>query len=178
MAEMIPFVIFLIVALIGFQLWRARSEGGGSDAGPWPFYAKRALSDPELILMRRLIATLPGNLILAQVALGRLLGVKKGHNFGQWFNRINRMSVDFVVCDQTGAIVTIIELDDSTHTRADRKVADAKKDKALEAAGVRVIRWQAKSLPDEQRIKMTFAPPLPLGAGDLTVRRDLTTPTI
>lgn len=40
--------------------------------------------------------------------------------------------------------------------KADRWAADAKKDKALSSAGIRVVRWQAKSIPDEAAIKAAF----------------------
>jgi very-short-patch-repair endonuclease len=94
--------------------------------------------------------------VLAQVQLSQLLGVKKGHNFQSWHNRINRMSVDFVVCNKDSNIVAVIELDNATHQRKDRQAADAKKDKALASAGVRIIRWQVMSIPDIASIQSAF----------------------
>jgi len=49
--------------------------------------------------------------------------------------------------------VAVIELDDSTHDKPDRQAADSKKNKALEAAEIKLIRWQAKSMPDITTIK-------------------------
>lgn len=72
-------------------------------------------------------------------------------------NRINRMSADFVICNRDFSIAAVVELDDATHERADRKAADAKKDKALASAGLRIIRWQAKSLPDAAAIRSAIA---------------------
>ncbi|MEK6807236.1 MAG: DUF2726 domain-containing protein [Pseudomonadota bacterium] len=123
----------------------------------WPFYAKKALSSPELVLYFRLCKALPEHIVLAQVGLSRILGVKKGNNFGVWFNRINRMSADFVMCSKDSTVVAVIELDDATHEKADRRAADTKKDKALSSAGIHIVRWQAKSIPDEAAIRATFA---------------------
>ncbi len=95
---------------------------------------------------------------MAQVGLSRLLSVKKGHNFQAWLNRINRMSADFVICTKDSSIVAVIELDDASHEREDRKIADAKKDNALSAAGIHIIHWQAKSLSDKAAIKAAFHP--------------------
>ena len=53
-----------------------------------------------------------------------------------------------MVCNKDSSIVAVIELDDATHQREDRQTADAKKDKALASADVRIVRWQAKSIPD------------------------------
>lgn len=150
----IAVLVFVVIMLL--LIVRAKKPAV-LEAGPWPFYAKRPLSDPELILYRRLAMALPGHIVLAQVSLGRLLGVKKGHNFSQWYNRINRMSADFVLCGKDGKVVAVMELDDSTHEKPDRKAADAKKDRALGDAGIRIIRWQARTLPDETTIRSTFA---------------------
>ncbi|MDQ7840824.1 MAG: DUF2726 domain-containing protein [bacterium] len=155
MTELLVLVVIVVVAVVLLVAAKAKS-GAGSEEGPWPFYAKKPLSVPEQILYSRLSKSLPEHIVLAQVGLSRLLGVKKGNNSQAWQNRINRMSSDFVVCSRDSSIVAVIELDDASHEREDRKVADAKKEKALGAAGIRIIRWQAKSLPDEAAIKATF----------------------
>lgn len=164
----------VVVAIALLLIVRARKPSL-SEAGPWPYYARRPLSDPELIFYRRLTMALPDHIVLAQVALGRLLGVKKGHNFGHWYNRINRMSADFVLCGKDGNVVAVIELDDASHAKPDRKAADAKKDKALGDAGLRIVRWQARSLPDEVTIRSTFAyaPPAVAAAGPAPARQVL-----
>jgi very-short-patch-repair endonuclease len=156
-------MVLLLVIVVGaivvlaFLKARARAQGGADDE-IWPFYAKKPLSQPEQILYFRLVQALPAHIVLAQVQLSRLLGVKKGNNYQAWFNRINRMSADFVVCNKDSSIVAIIELDDATHQRKGRQAADAKKDRALASAGIRVLRWQARSLPDIAAIRSTFMP--------------------
>lgn len=122
----------------------------------WPFYSRKPLSVPEQVLYFRLLKALPEYIILAQVALSRLLGVKKGNNHQAWLNRINRMSADFVVCAKDSRILAVIELDDTSHERNYRRAADAKKDRALTSAGIRLIRWNVKSLPDETTIRGTI----------------------
>lgn len=143
-------VVVAVVVLLAFL--KAKGQGGIGDQA-WPFYTKKPLSQPEQVLYFRLVQALPEHIILAQVQLSRLLGVKKGNNYQAWFNRINRMSADFVVCHKDSSIVAVIELDDATHQKEDRQAADAKKDKALASANVRVIRWQAKAIPDVANIQ-------------------------
>jgi hypothetical protein len=121
--------------------------------GPWPFYAKRPLSKPEQILYFRLLKALPDHIVLAQVPLSRLLGVESGRDSWAWRNRISRKSADFVVCRGDASVLAVIELDDASHEHTERRAADATKDKALAAAGVRVIRWPAKALPGELAIQ-------------------------
>lgn len=149
-------LLLVVVAVVVFLAFlKAKGQGGIGDQA-WPFYAKKPLSQPEQVLYFRLVQALPEHIILAQVQLSRLLGVKKGNNYQAWFNRINRMSADFVVCNKDSSIVAVIELDDATHQKEDRQAADAKKDKALASANVRVIRWQAKAIPDVANIQSTL----------------------
>ena len=153
---LIVLLLVVVVAVVAFLAFlKSKGQGGFGDQA-WPFYAKKPLSQPEQVLYFRLVQALPEHIILAQVQLSRLLGVKKGNNYQAWFNRINRMSADFVVCNKDSSIVAVIELDDATHQKEDRQAADAKKDKALASANVRVIRWQAKAIPDVANIQSTF----------------------
>jgi very-short-patch-repair endonuclease len=159
MSSMVLLLVIVVGAIVVLAFLKARARAqGGADDEIWPFYAKKPLSQPEQILYFRLVQALPAHIILAQVQLSRLLGVKKGNNYQAWFNRINRMSADFVVCNKDSSIVAVIELDDATHQRKGRQAADAKKDRALASAGIRVLRWQARSLPDIAAIRSTFMP--------------------
>lgn len=151
-------LLLLLVVLLGlvaiFAL-KKRGAQGGAD-GPWPFYAKRPLSAPEQVLYHRLAAALPDHIVLAQVQVSRVLGVKKGFNHQQWNNRINRLSYDFVVCGKDSTVLAAIELDDKTHESASRTETDEKKDKATSAAGIRLLRWHVKSIPDAAAIRAEF----------------------
>lgn len=149
-------VVVLAVLAIAFLVLKRRASSATSGE-PWPFYAKKPLSQPEQVLYHRLVTALPECIILAQVQLSRVLGVKKGFNFHEWNNRINRMSVDFLVCLKDSTVVAAIELDDKTHDKQSRVEADAKKDKALSAAGIVIVRWNVSALPDENAIRLAFA---------------------
>ena len=85
--------------------------------------------------------------------MSRVLGVKKGFRFHQWYNRINRVSYDFVICDKASTVIAAIELDDKSHESERCGNCDAKKSKATTDAGLRLVRWHVKSLPDELTIQ-------------------------
>ena len=155
-------VVLAFVAAAALAFLRKESAAGNS--GPWPFHARKPLSVPEQVLYFRLLEALPEHIVLAQVGLSRILGVNKGSNFQAWHNRINRMSLDFVVCKKDSTVVAVIELDDASHEASERTAADAKKDRALAAAGVRIIRWQAKSLPDVATIRSEISQSRPAPA--------------
>jgi Protein of unknown function (DUF2726) len=87
----------------------------------------------------------------------RVLGEKKGFSFHEWNNRINRMSYDFVVCSRDASVIAAIELDDQSHESESRAATDQKKNRATASAGVRLIRWHVKALPDLATIQNAFA---------------------
>lgn len=128
-----------------------------SQKRPWPFYPKKVLSQPEQVLYHRLVSALPDHIVLAQVQLSRVLGVKKGYRFNEWNNRINRMSLDFVVCTKDSAIVALVELDDKTHQQPSRVKADTKKNKAISDAGLRLIRLNVADMPNDVAIRNLFS---------------------
>jgi very-short-patch-repair endonuclease len=145
-------LVLVIVVLLGvlpivFRLLRP------SLSKDWPFYVKKPLTQPEQVLYHRLVKALPECVVLAQVQLSRLLGVKKGANFGVWNNRINRLSLDYLVCLKDSTVVAAIELDDSSHGKASRREADARKENALKSAGVPLLRWSVSALPDISAIR-------------------------
>jgi hypothetical protein len=63
------------------------------------------------------------------------------------------MSYDFVICDKSAAVIAAIELDDKSHEPQSRKDTDAKKSKATVDAGLKLFRWNVRSLPDELTIQ-------------------------
>ncbi len=152
-------VLFLLLVIAVVVLKRLGLLNAGP-SGPWPFYAKRPLTQPEQILYHRLIRALPDHIVLAQVQVSRVLGVKKGSNFHEWNNRINRLSYDFVVCGKDSTAIAAIELDDKSHESASRAKTDEKKSKATADAGLRLIRWHVRSLPNEEAIRNELLSPV------------------
>lgn len=103
-------LLFLAALLLVAFVILTKLRQSSSRQSAWPFYAKKLLTQPEQVLYHRLLKALPEHIVLAQVQLSRVLGVKLGHNFHEWNNSINRMSLDFVVCLKDSTIVAAIEL--------------------------------------------------------------------
>jgi hypothetical protein len=156
--------IFILVLLAVIALVVLKRQGilANAGSGKWPFYVKKPLSQPEQVLYHRLVRALPEHIVLAQVQVSRVLGVKKGSNFTEWNNRINRLSYDFVVCGKDSTVIAAVELDDKTHESKARAATDEKKNKASADAGLRLIRWHVASLPTEEAIRQELlVPPVP-----------------
>jgi hypothetical protein len=102
------------------------------------------------------VHTLPGHIILFQVPVSGVLGVKRGFDFERWSQRIRRLQYDFVVCAKDATVLAAIELDDTPGSDIARNSADWIKERASAAAGIRLLRWQAKALPDPAAILELF----------------------
>lgn len=66
------------------------------------------------------------------------------------------LAYDFVICAKDSSVVAAIELDDASHNTPARAETDDKKNRATAAAGIPLLRWKAKSLPDEAAIQAAF----------------------
>jgi hypothetical protein len=136
---------------------RARAEPFLSDPlpdAPWPVAARKLLSDREQSLYQRLLSLYPHHKIFVQVALSQLIEVDRNHPERKSIRaRYKQLVADFVLCRCDLSVVAVIELDDRSHERADRQRADARKNKALEDAGIRLVRIPAGVLPSENAIR-------------------------
>ena len=141
--------ILAVLAVLAAKLKRR----DGLFAKPWPLEAKRQLlTERERALYQRLVQTLPNHVVMAQVQLLQVLQFQRGKRTQAILNRFNQLSLDFLILNPDTSIVAAVELDDATHTREASRQADARKDHALKSAGVPLIRWNAKSLPDRVAI--------------------------
>ncbi len=157
---LLPVAVVLVIAALALVAFKKRALLRNGPSAPWPFYVKRPLTQPEQVLYHRLIRALPEHIVLAQVQVSRVLGVKKGSNFHEWNNRINRLSYDFVVCSKDATVVAAIELDDSSHDWPDRIKTDEKKSRATIDAGLRMVRWHVRELPSEEAIRGELLSPV------------------
>lgn len=146
--------LVIVVAVVVILTILRTAMGTAGEPERYPFEMTRPLSEREQVLYWRLRKVLPDQMILAQVAVSRILRVEKGHDFRTWLNRINRMTVDFLVCLPDGTIVAAVELDDSSHDVDERALADAKKTKALESAGIKLLRF--REIPSELELRKAF----------------------
>ena len=116
-------------------------------------HARKAMSVSEQILYLRLLEALPERIVLAKVSLARFLAVDKGSDAIQWHSRIHRMTADFVICRKDATVVAVVELDDAGNNAKERRTIFEKKERALAAAGIPIVRWQAKLMPEVTAIR-------------------------
>ncbi len=146
-------VIFLLSYRRGAAVPRAVR---GDDLEIWPFADREFMTAAEVRFYHLLQEALPEYLIFAQVALSRLIECTDEEDEKFWFNRINRMSVDYVLVDpDLQQVLVAVELDDWSHEHHTRVKADLKKDKALISAYIPMVRFHGEDPVDITQIRYT-----------------------
>jgi very-short-patch-repair endonuclease len=126
----------------------------------WPVKARRLLTEPEQVLFRRLQAAFPELTVFAQVAVSQLVEVQRVTGRQAAFNRISQLVADFVLCGADLHTIAVIELDDRSHESPRRAAADARKSAALAAAGIPLVRFNVRSMPNVDEIKSAVREPI------------------
>lgn len=161
------FLVFAFVGVLLLKLFAAKGgqkeQGRGKDGKldlnqPWPYRLKgNVLSEPEQTVFWNIHTAMPDHLVLAQVAMSSVVVVPtRQHMDYAWRAKIDRKSLDYLVCLKDGSAVVAIELDDSTHKGREQK--DEDKDRALKAAGLPILRWHVSRIPSPEEIKRQVAP--------------------
>jgi Protein of unknown function (DUF2726) len=131
-----------------------RSAGNPLPDEPWPVSARSLLSRRENKLYQTLVALYPDHRLLVQVALSQLINTDRNHPQSESIRaRYKQLVADFVLCRSDLSVVAVIELDDRTHAWPKRKAADARKNKALADARIRLVRIPAGRLPSPDTLR-------------------------
>ncbi len=116
-----------------------------------PYTRRPIMSQTELQVYDVLLDALPNYMVFPQVQVSRVIESPQENNL-YWFNFINRLSYDFVVCRPDGTPIVAIEIDDRSHEQTTRQQADTRKDLATIAAKISMLRWQVGEIPSVSEI--------------------------
>ncbi len=126
-------------------------------AGPLPYRkADHLLSKGERALWHPLFLAVKGKYrLFCKVRLADVVCCPPDRkDERQWFRKIGRYHVDFVICDpQTTQPLLVVELDDRRHRETGRRSRDEFKDAVLAAAGMPIYRIRTQSAYDVEELK-------------------------
>lgn len=151
MLKIFGVIIVVLIVLAVLAAAASKKNKSTSVKKDYDYKSKPPLTKNEQAMYWKLIDSLPGYVVLAQVELSRCISAK-----GAAFNTISGKSLDFVICNKALEVIAGIEIDDKSHSKTDRKKADATKNTAMQMAGIKLVRWPANPLPSIEQIQEVF----------------------
>lgn len=151
---LIIIAILILLLIVGLALMKQSEQlhyHSSSEGTKLPYQRRPIMTQTELKVYDLLLQALPKYMIFSQVQVSRVLQSPQQNN-EYWFNLICRLSYDFVVCRLDGTPIATIEVDDDSHALPERQRADQKKDHATAAAGIKMLRWDVRAIPDAKAI--------------------------
>lgn len=96
-----------------------------------------------------------------QIALNRIVSpdAKKKKNYYFLSSKIGSKSVDFLIMDKCFKPLLAIELDDSSHNNISSKKRDIVKDRIFKSAGIVMVRFTVKQMPNVSQLENYFFNP-------------------
>jgi len=140
-------IAIILICGLWFSLQKKQKKSASTDA-TYPFTARQFLTPREHNFYKELkpIADYHNCVIMAKVRLADLAEVEKGFNNSEYythFGKIRSKHIDFVLCNQnTINPKIIIEVDDKSHSRADRIKRDEFVNTLFKTIGLPIIHVQ------------------------------------
>jgi len=149
-------VVVAIATLVYALLVAAFPRLGDARREPptrWPYRLRKPLSAAEQTLHRHLRTHLPECLVLAHIPLARVVEVQGAGERHEWMSRIDRMTVDLLVCATDGSAVLAVEVDDGTALTPEQHRTLEVKERALRDAGIALRRFRAEAPPGRAEVR-------------------------
>lgn len=151
------FIVLILLVVFAVLLVGGISTKLKGQAQIGAYRRRKLMTDNEREFFGRLRAALPECLIFPQVAMTAVIEASSLDQKQALRDRLRiaQQRIDYLVCDQQGEIVVVVELDDRTHSPDKDKVRDAR----LMQAGITTIRFHSKTKPGHDAIRAAVFPP-------------------
>lgn len=130
---------------------------GAGDTGvsltPARLYPAPLLQPAHKTIFSRLLKALPGYVVLPAIPYDQFLEARDGtaSENTSLQNRAAQQRADFVVCDKKLNVLLVCQVEDGTHLPA--RILE--REKMLQRAGLRLLRWKIDQPPDPARLLNT-----------------------
>lgn len=164
-AYLFPILVIVIVGIA--KLKEFKSKGGNASKGSDSISGltqdelasisiKPLLTATELKFSRLLDEAIPTFRVMYQVALDQTIKIKDHPGSMKIWNKLNRLTFDFVLIDKDSNVVAVIELDDKSHFGAASIKRDQKKDELIKFLGKPLLRFQASNMPSVDELRSSI----------------------
>jgi len=157
-----PIVVFILIGLGKYLERRSKhaknsglseSISGLSRNDLAKISLKPLLTPTELKFSYLLEEAMPELRVMYQVAVYQTIKIDEGPEKLKIWNKLSRLTFDFVLINKESKIVAVIELDDKSHLRASSVKRDQKKDELMKFLGKPLLRFQASDMPSVDELR-------------------------
>lgn len=130
-----------------------RAGETGVSLTPARLYPRRVLSPGHKAIFSGLLKALPGYVVLPGITYDRFLEARDGTSSENTSlqNRAGQQLADFVICDRKLNVLLVCQVEDGTVLPA--RIQE--REKMLQRAGLRLLRWNVDSPPDPEKLLNT-----------------------
>jgi len=153
--QLVIILVGAVILSILYRIFSERKEGKGKVNFQIYKLQDSILTKNELAFYKALVKAVNGEqVILSKVRISDIFSVSRGSGYQAALNRINPRHIDFLLCDKdTFQPLIAIELDDSSHTRTDRKERDQFVNALFASKELPLVRFPAKGRYDAREIE-------------------------
>lgn len=140
-------------AYAGMPAADAGGDANGISLSPARLYPEPVLRSAHRAIFSRLIKALPGYVVLPRIAYDQFLEARDGtpSENTSLQTRAGQQLADFVVCDRKLNPLLVCQVEDGTVLPA--RIQE--REKMLQRAGLRLLRWNADTPPDPAKLLNT-----------------------
>jgi hypothetical protein len=161
------FISWLVVVIVVFVvLWIVikglKASAQHKREKSWLHYEQKSrffsITEADFLVTLETIISNPNLRVFGQVRMIDIVSPIKGKdNYLSAFNKVKSKHFDYVICNQNDfSILCVIELQDSTHRKADRVKSDKFKRKVCEWVGLPLITTRARKKYHEEEVMAAF----------------------
>jgi hypothetical protein len=153
MKPLVPFFVFIVIASAVLNQVKSKKRKSGSKEYKYQKRFLMSVNEKAFYNELSVICKKLGFLLFSKVRLIDLIEPVSKDDRGAKQHVIQK-HVDFVLCHSSTLMpVLVIELDDKSHDSERRQQKDADKDKALESAGLPILRTRSSARLEENIIR-------------------------
>lgn len=129
------------------------NNGPGITLTPARLYQRAPLNATQTAVFARLLKALPGYVVLPKITYDHFLEARDGSSSENTSlqNRAGQQLADFLICDKKLRVLLVCQIEDGSHLPA--RIQE--RQKMLEKAGLRLLRWNIEQAPDPDKLLKT-----------------------
>lgn len=148
----IEIIFIMIMSYLSKNIGTKKNETD-KPISQYPYKKVKVMTETERKFYEQIKPSINENyILLSKVRLWDIIDTTAKEKQYIYTNKIKSKHIDFLITNKEAEPIIAIEIDDKSHEQAKRKDSDEFKNKAFEAAGIKLIRVKPQKVYDINKI--------------------------